>query len=195
MKQVLHRVRSSASSFYFQYLLVSLRSSSSCLRLIPRLLVISYLPSNFPSVSSFKKQFLRKIWPVQSAFLLFMVCRILHSSLILCNSLFSFYIIGRPDLHSYPGTHLVTVKINTMCTILLCFANLTANSRTLSTSQMVIAAIPVAYCSAGKIVTLCYKGLIFRPFGCIASTSSELSVYNVDVYLYLLFEVPLAKSR
>ena len=38
-----HRVRSSASSFNFQYLLFSLRSSSSYIRLLPRLPVISIL--------------------------------------------------------------------------------------------------------------------------------------------------------
>jgi hypothetical protein len=42
-KLVLHRVRSSASSFNFQYLLFSLRSFSSCLRLLPCLPVISLL--------------------------------------------------------------------------------------------------------------------------------------------------------
>jgi hypothetical protein len=47
-KRVLHRVRSSASSFIFKYLLFSLRSSSSCLRLLLRLAVIFILPSNFP---------------------------------------------------------------------------------------------------------------------------------------------------
>ena len=44
---VLHRVRSSASSFNFQYPLVSWRSSSSCLRLLSFLPV----PSIFPSVT------------------------------------------------------------------------------------------------------------------------------------------------
>jgi hypothetical protein len=42
-KRVLHRVRSNASSFNLQYLLFSLRSSSSFLRLLPRLPVISIL--------------------------------------------------------------------------------------------------------------------------------------------------------
>ena len=36
-KRVLHRVQSSASSFNLKYPLVSFRSSSSCLRLLPRL--------------------------------------------------------------------------------------------------------------------------------------------------------------
>jgi hypothetical protein len=44
-KRVLHSVRSSASSFNFQHLLVSWRSSSTCLRLLPRLSVSSIFPS------------------------------------------------------------------------------------------------------------------------------------------------------
>jgi hypothetical protein len=44
-KRVLHRVRSSASYFSFQYLLVPLRSSSRCLHLLPRLPVTYILPS------------------------------------------------------------------------------------------------------------------------------------------------------
>jgi hypothetical protein len=55
--QVLHTVRSSASSFNFQYLLFSLRSSSSCLRL-PRLPVTYILPSNFLSITCFTTFFL-----------------------------------------------------------------------------------------------------------------------------------------
>jgi hypothetical protein len=76
-------VRSSASSFNFQYFLFSLRSSSSCLRLLPRLLIIYLLPSNFPSITCFRRQFLRKMWPIQLAFLLFIVCTIFLSSLTL----------------------------------------------------------------------------------------------------------------
>jgi hypothetical protein len=79
-KRLLHTVRSSASSFNFQCLLSSLRSSSSCLRLLPRLPVISILPSNFPSITCFRRQFLRKMWPIQLAFLLFIVLRIFLSS-------------------------------------------------------------------------------------------------------------------
>jgi len=44
-KQVLHRLRSSASSFNLHYPLVSLRSSSSCLRFLPGLPVTSILLS------------------------------------------------------------------------------------------------------------------------------------------------------
>ena len=49
-KRVLHTVRSSASSFNFQYPLVSLGSSSSWLRLLPRLPVTSIPPSIVPSI-------------------------------------------------------------------------------------------------------------------------------------------------
>jgi hypothetical protein len=61
-KRVLHRVRSSASSFNFQYLLCSIRSSSSCLRLLPRLPVISILPSNFPSITHSSYQLINRTW-------------------------------------------------------------------------------------------------------------------------------------
>jgi hypothetical protein len=47
--QVLHTAWSSAISF-FQYLLVSLRPSSSCLCLIPHLPITSILPSILPSI-------------------------------------------------------------------------------------------------------------------------------------------------
>ena len=48
-KILLHRPRSSASSFNFQYPLLSSRSSSNCERLLPRLPVSSSFPSVFPS--------------------------------------------------------------------------------------------------------------------------------------------------
>jgi len=70
-------VRSSASSFSFRYPVSSLRSSSSCLRLLPCLPVI------FPSITCFRRQFLLKMWPIYSAFLLFVVCRIVLSSWLL----------------------------------------------------------------------------------------------------------------
>ena len=80
-KRVLHRVRSSAFSFNFQYPLFSLRLPSSCLRLLPRLLVTSILPSTFPSTKCFTRQFLRQMWPTQLAFFLFTVRMIFLSSL------------------------------------------------------------------------------------------------------------------
>ena len=57
-KWFLHTVRSRASSFNWQYPLLSLRSSSSFLRLLPRLLVTSICPFIFPSVTCCRRQFL-----------------------------------------------------------------------------------------------------------------------------------------
>ena len=61
-------MRSKASSFKWEYPLLSLRSSSSFLRLLPRLLVTSLSPFIFPSITRFRRQFLRKMWPIQLAF-------------------------------------------------------------------------------------------------------------------------------
>jgi len=49
-KRFLHIERSRASYFNWQYPLLSSRSSSSFLRLLPRLLVISICPFIFPSI-------------------------------------------------------------------------------------------------------------------------------------------------
>jgi hypothetical protein len=76
VRSLFHRVRYSASSFKFQYIVFSLMSSSGCLRFLPRLPVTSVLPSIFPSITCFRRQFLRKMWPIHLAFLLFIVCRI-----------------------------------------------------------------------------------------------------------------------
>jgi len=63
-KRCLHIVRSRAFSFKWEYTLLSLRSSSSFLLLIPRLLVTSISPFIFPSITCFRRQFLRKMWPI-----------------------------------------------------------------------------------------------------------------------------------
>jgi hypothetical protein len=57
--------------------LVSLRSSRSYLRLLPRLPVTSI----FPLITCFRRQFLCKIWPIQLALLIFVVCRMFLFSL------------------------------------------------------------------------------------------------------------------
>ena len=87
-KPVLHTVRSSVSSFSFHHTVISLRSSSSCIRLLPRVHVTSTLPSIFPSRTCFSRQLLRKVWPIQSAFLLFNVCTIYFSSFAVYNTSF-----------------------------------------------------------------------------------------------------------
>jgi hypothetical protein len=84
--RVLHGVWSSASSFNFQYSLVSFRSSSSCLSDIPCLPVTSIPSSHFPSIMCFTIQSLRKMFTIQSAFLTFTVCRIFLSLSTLCNT-------------------------------------------------------------------------------------------------------------
>ena len=68
-KQVLHRIQSSASSFDFHYPLFSLKSSTSCLRLLPRLPVSSILSSVFLRATCLRRQFLRKMWQIQLIFL------------------------------------------------------------------------------------------------------------------------------
>jgi hypothetical protein len=57
-------VRSWASALNFQYLLVPLSSSNSCLHILPRFLV----PLIFPSMMCFRRQFLRNMCPIQLAF-------------------------------------------------------------------------------------------------------------------------------
>jgi hypothetical protein len=58
-KRALHIVRSRASSFRSEYPLLSLRSSSEFILLLPRLPVTSILLFIFPSVTCRRRQFLR----------------------------------------------------------------------------------------------------------------------------------------
>jgi len=57
----------------------SLMSSNSFLLLLPRLPAPSSLPFIFPSITCFRKQFLRKMRPIQLTFFLFTLCRIFLS--------------------------------------------------------------------------------------------------------------------
>ena len=79
-------MQSRASSFNWQYPLLSLRSSSSLLRLLPRLLVTSVCPFIFPSITCCRRQFLCKMWPIQLAFHFLISCRIFLCSLTLSNT-------------------------------------------------------------------------------------------------------------
>ena len=68
-KRALYIVRSKASSFKWEYPRLSSRSSSSFLRLLPRLPVTSIpLPFFFPSITGCRRQFLCILWPIQLAF-------------------------------------------------------------------------------------------------------------------------------
>ena len=85
-KRFLHIVRSRASSFKWEYPLLSLRSSSSFLHLLPHRLVTSICPFIFPSITCFRRQFLRKMWPIQLAFHFFISCSIFLCSFTLSNT-------------------------------------------------------------------------------------------------------------
>ena len=87
-KRSLHILRSTASSFEWQYPLLSLRSSGSFLRLLPYLLVTSISPFIFPSIPCFRRQFLRKMWSIQLAFRFLIACRIFLRSLTWSNTSF-----------------------------------------------------------------------------------------------------------
>jgi len=85
-ERALHIVRSRASSLKWEYPLLSLRSSSSLKRLLPRLPVTSIPPFIFPSITRYRRQFLHKMWPIQFAFRLRISCRIYLCSLTLSNT-------------------------------------------------------------------------------------------------------------
>jgi len=85
-KRALHIVRSRAFSFKWEYLLLSLRLSNSFLRLLPCLPVTSIPPCIFPSITLCRRQFRRKMWPIQFAFRLCISCRIFLCSLTLSNT-------------------------------------------------------------------------------------------------------------
>jgi hypothetical protein len=85
-KRVLHTVPSNISFFNLQYLLFSLSSLSSKLRLLPHIAFHSTLSCVFPSVTCFRRLFLRNISPIHFAFLPVVVCRKFLSSLSLYNT-------------------------------------------------------------------------------------------------------------
>ena len=85
-KWFLHIMQSRASSFNWQYPLLSLRLSSSFLHLLPHLLVTSICPFIFPSITCWRRQFLCKMWPIQLAFRFLISCRIFLCSLTLSNT-------------------------------------------------------------------------------------------------------------
>ena len=85
-KRALHIVRSRAPSFKWEYPLLSLRSSSGFLSLLPRLPVTSIPHYIFPSKTRCRRHFLPKIWPIQLAFRFLISCRIFFCSLTLNNT-------------------------------------------------------------------------------------------------------------
>ena len=85
-KRALHIVRSRDPPFKWEYPFLSLRSSNSFLRLLPRLPVTSIPPFIFPSITRCRRQFQRKMWSIQFAFCLGISCRIFLCSLTLSNT-------------------------------------------------------------------------------------------------------------
>ena len=76
-----------------QSFLLQMRISSSVLKLIQQLLTSSsfsschfYLPFYLPSITYFKRQFLRKMWPIQLTFRFLIACRIFLCSLTWSNT-------------------------------------------------------------------------------------------------------------
>ena len=110
-KRALHIVRSRASSFKWEYPLLSIRLSSSFLCLLPHLIVTSIPPFIFPSITHFRRQFLCKMWPIQLALCLLISCRIFLCSLTLSNTA-SFLMIGPTDLiHPSPAPHFKNFQV------------------------------------------------------------------------------------
>ena len=85
-KPALHIVQSRASSFKWEYPLLSLRSSRSFLSLLPHLRCTSIPRFIFPSITHYRRQFLRKMWPIQLAFHLFISRSIFLCFLTLSNT-------------------------------------------------------------------------------------------------------------
>jgi len=84
--RVFSRVWSFAPSFNLKFSLVSSRSSNSYLRLLPCLPSVLILYSTFPSITSFIRQFVHKIWPIHLAFRHFILRKIFFSFLTLCHN-------------------------------------------------------------------------------------------------------------
>ena len=102
-KQAVRIVWSRASSFKWEYPLLSLRSSSSFLRFLPHLPDTCILPFIFPSITHCGRQFLHKMLPIQLAFHLLISCRIF---------LFISHMISPTDLfHPSPGPHFETFHV------------------------------------------------------------------------------------
>ena len=95
-----------------------LNSSRTCLHLLPRLPVTSILPSIFPSVMCFRRQFLLKAWPIQLTFLLPIVRKFFPYSLTLCKRFFIFHTIcPNAILHASSAPHFQYFKLFLICLV------------------------------------------------------------------------------
>ena len=95
-KRCLHIVRSRTFSIKWEYPFLSLKSSSSFLSLLLLLLLLTssssssschfHLPLYLSFDNLFRRQFLRKMWPIQLVFRFLISCRIFLCSLTLSNT-------------------------------------------------------------------------------------------------------------
>jgi len=115
-KRALHIMRSRASSFKWEYPLLFLRSSNSFVRLLPCLPVTSIPSCIFPSVTRCRRQFLRKMWPIQFAFRFCISCRIFLCSLTLSNTWRSDYKFKKRSI------------VQQFCSVVLCEYNIVART-------------------------------------------------------------------
>jgi hypothetical protein len=114
-KQALHIMQSRASSFRWEYPVLSLRSSSSLPHLLSHLPVTSIPPFLFPSVTCCRRQFLCKMWPIELAFCLLISCRRFLCSLTVSNTSSFLTWLVQTDLHSSPTPHFKTFQLFVIC--------------------------------------------------------------------------------
>jgi hypothetical protein len=106
-KRALHIVRSRDSSFKWEYPLLSLRSSStsssssSC---------YFYPPFIFPLITLCRRQFLRKMWPIEFAFRLRISCRTFLCFLTLSNTASSFTWSVQLNFSSFLQHHILKLS-------------------------------------------------------------------------------------
>ena len=102
----LHLFRSSASSFSSQYLLF-LKPSRSCVLLLPT----PFTSVICPSMASWRRQFLLRIWPIQLAFLRRILFRSILFSPMVKNLFISYFLWPFYLLHSSPAPHFEALQI------------------------------------------------------------------------------------
>jgi hypothetical protein len=98
----------------FQCPVFSLRPSCSCLRFLPRLPVTPIPPSIFPSEACFRRQFRRKVWPIQLSLLRRMVRMMFLSFLTICNTSVS-HDRSSCLFHPTPVPYFKTFKVFLIC--------------------------------------------------------------------------------
>ena len=103
-----------SESFVEWHLALSLSTSNnlsfpySCLLLLSRHSITIILSSTFPSSTCFRRQFLHKMWPIDSAFFLFLAC---STFLFFILYFFNPHTIGPTDFHPTLAPLFQTFKV------------------------------------------------------------------------------------